>query len=254
MSIKIIRFEDQTPGGFNDGEILENRPIVLSHESDKMQPYSNIFYWAHAWSEKGSTIGEHPHKAFEIMSFVLKGSIEHYDSKNKKWIPLKAGDVQIIRAGSGIRHSEKLNPGAEMFQIWLDPDIEKTIGMPASYNDYSAHSFPVFSENGFSVKTYIGEGSPLEMVSEGVSIREISFDVGTHRIQLNEKKIASIYIIEGSISQSMFRINANDFIVAENEDKITFEAREPGKLFMIESPVRLPYETYVEKHMHSHSS
>ena len=81
-----------------------------------MKPYSNLFYWAHAWSDKGSLIGEHPHKAFEILSFVLEGDIEHYDSKLRGWKPLQKGDVQIIRAGSGISHAEKINarkPGIE---------------------------------------------------------------------------------------------------------------------------------------------
>ena len=153
MPIKIFPVQKQIKGGFNDGEIVENKPIQQSPDKTKLQPYSNIFYWAHAWANTTSTIGLHPHKAFEIMSFVLKGEIEHYDTKNKTWIPLQAGDVQIIRAGNGISHAEKLIEGSHIFQIWLDPDISKSLNQPASYNDYKSADFPVITRNGFTITT-----------------------------------------------------------------------------------------------------
>jgi quercetin 2,3-dioxygenase len=125
MSIHIYPAQQQITGNFNGGEILENKPIQMSPDATKLQPYSNIFYWAHAWAEVTSTIGLHPHQAFEIVSFVLKGTIEHYDTQNKTWLPLHAGDVQIIRAGKGISHAEKMHEGTHMFQIWFDPNIHK---------------------------------------------------------------------------------------------------------------------------------
>ncbi len=249
MSVKIYKFEEQAPGEFNSGAILENRPVVLTEDPENLKPYSNLFYWAHAWSEKGSTIGEHPHRAFEILSFVLKGSIEHYDSKNREWVPLKAGDVQIIRAGSGISHAEKINPGSEMFQIWFDPNLSKTISVPPSYNDYTAESFPVKSVNGLRIKTYFGDGAPLDMVSEGVRIEEISFENGPHSVEIDADKICSVYLIEGHINITGRRMDVNDFAVIESEALLSFEAEKPGKLFMIQSPVKLPYKTYAERYV-----
>ncbi len=248
MSIKIYKFREQTPGEFNNGAILENRPIVLTDDGGGLQPYSNIFYWAHAWSEKGSTIGEHPHRAFEILSFVLKGSIEHYDSKNRKWIPLKSGDVQIIRSGSGITHSEKINPGSEMFQIWFDPDLNKTISAPASYNDYPAGSFPVKDKNGFAVKTYTEGGANFELVAPGINIKEISFNAGEHAIPVSKDKILSAYIIEGKINIGGEDLGANDFFTANDDADISFTASENGKIFIIESPETVPYKTYAERY------
>ncbi len=246
MSIIIYPFERQAPGGFNDGEILENRPVVMTHNPAYLLPYSNLFYWAHAWSDNGSTIGEHPHKGFEIITFIIKGTIEHYDSSNRKWIPINEGGAQIIRAGSGISHAEKLNAGSHVFQVWFDPDIRKAMQVPAAYNDYEQKDFPVTTSNGFEVRQYIGEGSPLKMETPGVGAVEINFKAGSHKLGLNPEKISSVYLIEGGISMAAGKMEANDFAVVKDESELTFETTEPGRLFLIENPVKPDYRTYAE--------
>jgi len=248
MSLKIYSKEVQHKGGFNNGEIVENKPIQLSGDN-KLQPYSNIFYWAHAYSENGSTIGEHPHNVFEILSFVIEGEIEHYDSHNLKWIPLKKGDVQIIRAGNGISHSEKLGPKAYMFQIWFDPDIRKTINIPATYNDYSSGSFPVKKEDGMTVKYYSGEGSPLEMMTEGIKIFEVELEPGSHTIKANSKDISSAYIIEGGVEIDGKKIRKDDFFVVENVSGIKLSSETHSKIFIIQSPAEVEYETYASRYI-----
>lgn len=246
MSIIIYTFESQAPGGFNDGEILENRPVVMTHNPAYLLPYSNLFYWAHAWSDKGSTIGEHPHKAFEIITFILKGTIEHYDSHNMKWIPIAEGGAQIIRAGSGISHSEKLNAGSHVFQVWFDPDIRKAMQVPASYDDHEQKDFPVTVNNGFELRQYIGEGSPLKMETPGVNAVEINFKAGSHKLGLNPGKISSLYLIEGYITTGAGQMKANDFAVIKDENEFTFETAAGGRLFLIENPVSVDYQTYAE--------
>ena len=106
MTINLYPKKTQVDGSFNFGEILEKKPIGFPHDNGQLKPYSNIFYWAHAFtSNKKSTIALHPHKGFEILTFVIKGKINHYDTKLKNWIQLEEGDVQVIRSGSGISHS-----------------------------------------------------------------------------------------------------------------------------------------------------
>ena len=109
----------QASGNFNFGEILEKKPIGFPQDGGLLKPFSNLFYWAHAWTTgKRSTIGLHPHQGFEICTFVLKGSINHYDTQLNKWIRLEEGDVQIIRSGSGISHSEKKLKKSEILDIF----------------------------------------------------------------------------------------------------------------------------------------
>ena len=246
MPIKITTSHQQGNGHFNGGAIVEKKPIPFYHEEGGLKPYSNLFYWAHAWSDNGSTIGVHPHKGFEIMSFVLKGDIEHYDTHNKKWLPLNTGDVQIIRSGSGISHSEKLNPGSSIFQIWFDPDLNKTFSQPATYDDYKVSQFPVEEFKGGEIKTIKGEGSPITMVSEGVEIKEYSYTPGNHELIIGSNIVASCFLLSGSLELPEGEVKSNDFFLVKGEEKITFTVKENSTLFIITSPEKPSYRTYLE--------
>ena len=73
----------------------------------------------------GTGFGEHPHKNMEIISIPLEGGLKHKDSMSNTWIPLHAGEVQVMSAGSGIQHSERnesLKEQLNLFQIWVIPD------------------------------------------------------------------------------------------------------------------------------------
>lgn len=74
----------------------------------------------------GMGFGMHPHANMEIVSIVLKGSLEHKDSLGNGDV-LKPGDVQKMTAGSGITHSE-YNPSdsdpVHFLQIWIMPNIQ----------------------------------------------------------------------------------------------------------------------------------
>ena len=95
--IQHYNISDQAYGEFNGGDIIENKPLGFPQDGGKLKPYSNLFYWAHASARKDSVIGLHPHRGFEIMSIVLEGNIQHYDTLLKQWIPLEKGDVQLIQ-------------------------------------------------------------------------------------------------------------------------------------------------------------
>ena len=75
--------------------------------------------------EGGMGFGTHPHDNMEIISIPLKGAMKHRDSMSNEWIALKSGEVQVMSAGTGIRHSEMNNHPNEavnLFQIWIIPD------------------------------------------------------------------------------------------------------------------------------------
>lgn len=244
MAITIYPKKEQASGQFTAGAIKENKPIGFPHEGGELKPFSSLFYWAHAWSDQGGLIGEHPHQGFEIMSFVLKGEIEHYDSQLQSWKRLRAGDMQIIRSGKGISHAERFLPGAHIFQIWVDPDLRKTLNNPATYSDYRADSFPESKESGCVVRTLKGPGSPLTMNANIESIRELRFSEGHHRIEINNKNMLGIYVTEGFLSLNEEAVGQDDFVLIKEEKEISISNESVAGLFIIEVPDNPGYETY----------
>ena len=248
MPIAIYNKDEQVSGNFNNGEILEKKPIGFAQDGGKLKPYSNLFYWADAWTPNSkSTIGLHPHQGFEICSFVIKGSVRHYDTKQNKWIELNAGDAQIIRSGNGISHAEEILDNSEMFQIWFDPDISKTISKPATYNDYKSTSFPIIKNKKNTVVTIKGENSPFIMDTEGIEIYETSFKDGSHQSDLFTSKVYSFFIKKGIMIHDGDEFKQVTFIKIEKEYKFDFKSKSGLELFEIRSPERPSYLTYFER-------
>ena len=81
----------------------------------------------------GQGFGTHPHDNMEIVSIPLQGDLEHKDSTGRNEV-IRQGDVQIMSAGTGIRHSEfnhNKDEDVHFLQIWVFPkerDIEPKYG------------------------------------------------------------------------------------------------------------------------------
>ena len=75
--------------------------------------------------EAGKGFGIHPHANMEIISVLLKGKMNHIDTLGYKTV-IEEGGVQIMSAGSGLRH-EEYNIGEDQvnfLQIWIEPKAE----------------------------------------------------------------------------------------------------------------------------------
>jgi redox-sensitive bicupin YhaK (pirin superfamily) len=73
------------------------------------------------WVEQGMGFPSHPHRNMEIISFIRSGALTHQDSTGNKGTT-KAGEVQVMSAGTGIVHSEynrTKNP-LTFYQIWIE--------------------------------------------------------------------------------------------------------------------------------------
>ena len=71
----------------------------------------------------GTGFPPHAHANMEIITYVREGAITHQDSLGNKG-RTEAGDVQVMSAGTGIRHSEynQEKDTTRIFQIWIMPD------------------------------------------------------------------------------------------------------------------------------------
>ena len=249
MAIKIFKKDNQANGNFNGGEILEKKPIGFPQDGGMLRPYSNLFYWAHAWAPKDdSIIGLHPHRGFEICSFVLKGEIEHYDTLLDKWITLSKGDVQVIKAGKGISHSEKLKKGSEIFQIWFDPNIQESLYIDASYSDFRSKDFKIKIRNNIESKIVQTNENQLSLQSSGIEIYEHKFNNGIHPIKINDKCYHSYFILSGTLEINNQQFTQGDFLIIDNESNLELVTVNNAMVFEIVSPISLHYRTYAEIH------
>lgn len=85
-----------------------------------------------------SGFGAHPHNNMEIITYVIEGELTHEDSLGHKE-KLRPGEIQVMSAGNGIRHSEyNENPDQQvhLLQIWIRPE---SLGGEPSYQqvDYT---------------------------------------------------------------------------------------------------------------------
>jgi redox-sensitive bicupin YhaK (pirin superfamily) len=84
----------------------------------------------------GGGFPTHPHRDLEIFYYVLAGTLAHEDSMGNQRL-LKPGEIQLMRAGSGPRHSE-FNPSTaepvHFLPIWITPESR---GLPPAYTDWT---------------------------------------------------------------------------------------------------------------------
>lgn len=247
-NIKIISKTEQENSPLFGGRLYENRPISFPYDG-KTNAYSSLFYWANVEAVEDGEFGLHPHKGFEIMTFIFKGALEHYDTKTQKWTPLLAGGVQVIQSGNGIQHAEKYVKDSQAFQMWLDPDFSKALQKPAEYKDYQQKEFSWVNEDGLQTMHYVGNKGPIKFDSEGLAIRALKFEEEeSHKdIKLNPAKFYSMYLLKGELSLADNQIVKDDYIILQNTENIDVKVAKDSELFIVETPQNPSYITYTQR-------
>lgn len=106
------------------------------HDPDRLG-WGAIRVWNDDAIAPNSGFPPHPHRDMEIVTYVRSGAITHQDSLGNKG-RTEAGDVQVMSAGTGVRHAEYNLEGetTTLFQIWIEPS--RTGGQPS----WGAKPFP----------------------------------------------------------------------------------------------------------------
>ena len=96
------------------------------YDDPKQQGFSDLLVINDDRVQPGTGFEMHSHRDMEIVTYVLQGALEHKDSTGKGAV-IRPGDVQLMSAGSGIRHSE-FNPSASevvhFLQMWIVPEVK----------------------------------------------------------------------------------------------------------------------------------
>jgi quercetin 2,3-dioxygenase len=228
------------------GAFIENKPIPFP-EAFSSQAYSSLFYWAHLEANETSEFPLHPHKGFEIMTFIFEGSLEHYDTATKVWTPLNAGGAQAIQANSGVYHAERITKGSRLFQIWFDPGFSKSMKMLPLYKDYQYNSFEKKNINNIDTIEYVGENGSIDSITEGLSIKKMDVKRGKLSIMIKPTSTYSFYLLEGAMRINNENIEKDGFLIIKDETELALYVQKSSELFMIETPTAISYKRYIDR-------
>ncbi|MBT3366533.1 MAG: pirin [Nitrospina sp.] len=254
LNFKIYPPEAQAVGQFDGGRITEVKPIGFPHEGPPIKNLGPLFYWAWATAKGYGKIALHPHQAFEIMSYALEGEIGHYDSLGNR-SRVQAGGAQVIQAGAGISHEEEtIGEFTDFFQIWFDPNIRKTIHNNPTYNEFKNDDFLIEHQDGVTLKTILGNGSPIYLESE-VIMQDISIENDRlYQYVLAQDRTLAVVIISGKgilfdkQTGAKHHVNKQDFAVihAKQRGEISIQAdsSSPLRIATIEVPAQVDYPLY----------
>jgi len=111
---------------------------------------------AEDWMAHGA-FAVHPHRGIETVTFVIEGTLEHYDSAGHRGI-VRSGDAQWMMAGHGVLHEENALSGtiAHILQLWVN--LPAALKMtPPRYQDLLSDEMPTCGEAGIEVKAFSGK-------------------------------------------------------------------------------------------------
>ncbi|MBX9797323.1 pirin family protein [Sphingomonas sp.] len=175
----------------------------------------------------------HGHQDMEIITYVRDGAITHQDSLGNKG-RTEAGDVQVMSAGSGVRHSEYNLEGetTRIFQIWIEP---KRLGGAPSWG---AKPFPRGERAGRFVvlaSGYADDGDALPIRADArvMAATVLAGDTVAHSVAPGRH--AYLVPARGAVMIDGERINARDGVAIAGGQTIAFTAIEDAELVLVDS-------------------
>jgi redox-sensitive bicupin YhaK (pirin superfamily) len=183
--------------------------------------------------------GAHPHAGFETVSFLLEGEIG--DEAHK----MKAGDFQIMTAGSGIVHTETIDKIAKMrlLQLWVSLPKKDRWAEPR-VQDLPLEHVPVRTKDGVEIKLYSGSLAGLQSpVQNYVPMIIADITIEAHistMLQLPANYNTFLYVISGSMKagEESRELNANqagwlNLSTDEGESDLHLTGGEDGVRFVL---------------------
>lgn len=187
----------------------------------------------------GEGFGTHPHDNMEIVTIPLYGDLEHKDSMGHTEV-IRAGEVQVMSAGSGITHSEynaNRDKPVSLFQIWVFPDAKDVNPR------YDQKAFN-FTEHKNGLQQIVRPQS--DTVSEGLWIHQSAwFSTGNFdkdsEIEYNVKKQGNgvfAMVIDGEFTVAGQKLHSRDALGLSEIDRIDITAdTDNARILLIDVPM-----------------
>ena len=184
----------------------------------------------------------HPHRGIETVTYMLQGEFEHEDSTGAKG-RMKSGDVQWMKTGSGIIHSEMpaMSEGRlHGFQLWINMPAKLKMNKP-DYIYLDSDKMSVHKDDGKQIKVIAGKFEKIEGPVRGHNVEPIYFDVELQKdkelnFQLPQSHNAFIYLINGEIKigeKSHDKVKNSKLILLTNGEKLRVLGVSMAKFLLI---------------------
>ena len=175
----------------------------------------------------------HPHEEMEIVTYVRQGAITHEDSLGHKG-RTEAGDVQVMSAGSGIRHAEfnRENVPTTLFQIWIEPSVGG--GEPS----WGAKPFPKGDRSGRFVPLasgFAGDAEALPIRAEARVLGATLKAGETAKYELAPSRHGYLVPARGSVEVNGVRIGARDGAAITDEALLAVKALEDAEIVLVDA-------------------
>ncbi len=184
----------------------------------------------------------HPHRGIETVTYMLQGEFEHEDSTGAKG-RMSSGDVQWMRTGSGIIHSEMpaMSEGRlHGFQLWINMPAKLKMGKP-DYIYIDSDKMSIHKDEDKHVKVIAGKFKKAEGPVKGHNVEPIYFDVELNKNKEFNFKLpithnTFVYLINGEIeigTKKHKQVKDSTLILLEKGEDLNIKAKSKSKFLVI---------------------
>ncbi|MDB5720956.1 MAG: pirin [Alphaproteobacteria bacterium] len=175
----------------------------------------------------------HPHRDMEIITYVRQGAITHEDSMGNKG-RTGAGDVQVMAAGTGVRHAEYNleDETTTLFQIWIQTDLP---GAPPSWG---AKTFPKSDLAGSFVTLASGFDSDDDTLRINAAARVLGATLKageSAELALDPNRHVYLVALGGAIEVNGRRAEPRDGIAITGEAKVAIRAIDEAEIVLVDA-------------------
>lgn len=221
-------------GGANHGWLDAKHHFSFANyrDPDRMN-WGTLRVWNDDTIAPNTGFPPHPHADMEIITYVREGAVSHQDSMGNQG-RTAAGDVQVMSAGTGVRHAEyNLEPGlTTLFQIWIEP--RQRGGAPS----WGTKPFPRGDRSGKFVA--LASGFPED--TDALPIRTDARVLGAQlkagdSLAYEAKPERHLYVVAaaGAVELNEVALNTRDGAAITGETVLTFTAKEDAELVMVDA-------------------
>ena len=184
----------------------------------------------------------HPHRGIETVTYMLAGKFEHKDSAGGEG-RMSAGDVQWMKTGSGIIHSEMpaMTEGKlHGFQLWVNMPAKLKMNKP-EYIYIDSKQMQIHKDSDKKIKTIAGKFGDAEGPIKGHNVEPIYFDIELEKdkdfnFELPSTHNSFVYLIEGEIkigAKNHDKINGSNLILLTKGEKLKIKGITKAKFLLI---------------------